>query len=83
MPVGPGISDVSAADLSGDGRMDILVTDKLTGEVGVLQNLGPVVFAPPVMYPAGTGLYAVTNSGGPATDSHTHTDSYADAHRSR
>jgi hypothetical protein len=65
--VGPGISDVSAADFSGNGRMDILVTDKLTGLVGVISNLGPVAFAPPVVYPAGTGLYAVTNASGPAT----------------
>ena len=40
---------------------------KLTGEVGVLRNLGPGVFAPAVLYPAGSGLYAVTSSGGPAT----------------
>jgi hypothetical protein len=67
VPVGPGISDVTLADLSGDGRVDILITDKLTGEVGGIQNLGPGVFTPPVMYPAGTGLYAVTNASGPAT----------------
>jgi hypothetical protein len=48
--------------------MDILVTDKLTGEVGVLHNLGPGVFAPPALYAAGTGLYSVTvpSAGGPA-----------------
>ena len=40
---------------------------KLTGEVGVLRNLGPGVFAPVVLYRAGSGLYAVTSSGGPAT----------------
>ncbi len=67
IPVGPGISDVTLSDVSGDGRMDILVTDKLTGLVGVISSLGPVVLAPPVMYPAGTGLYAVTNSSGYAT----------------
>jgi hypothetical protein len=67
VPVGPGISDVTLADVSGDGRMDILVTDKLTGEVGVISTLGPVVLAPPVLYPAGTGLYAVTNASDPAT----------------
>ena len=67
LTVGPGVSDVTLADVSGDGRTDIVVTDKLTGEVGVLRNLGPGVFAPPVLYPAGSGLYAVTSSGGPAT----------------
>ncbi len=67
IPVGPGISDVSLADLTGDGRLDLVVTDKLTGLVGVISNLGPVVLAPPVIYPAGTGLYAVTSSSGSAT----------------
>ena len=58
---------MTLADVSGDGRTDILVTDKLTGEVGVLRNLGPETFASAVLYsPAGTGLYAVTSAGGPA-----------------
>ena len=65
--VGPDVSDVTLADVSGDGRTDIVVTDKTTGEVGVLRNLGPGIFAPPVLYPAGSGLYVVTSSGGPAT----------------
>jgi hypothetical protein len=67
LAVGPGISDVTLADVSGAGRADIVVTDKLTGTVGVVRNLGPGVFAPPVFYPAGDGLYAVTSAGGPAT----------------
>ena len=67
LTVGPGVSDVTLADVSGDGRTDIVVTNKLTGEVGVLRNLGPGIFAPAVLYPAGSGLYAVTSSGGPAT----------------
>ena len=60
LPVGPGVSDVTLADVSGDGRTDIVVTNKLTGEVGVLRNLGHGAFAPAVLYPAGSGLYAVT-----------------------
>ena len=67
LTVGPGASDVTLADVSGDGRTDIVVTYRATGEVGVLRNLGPGVFAPPVIYPAGSGLYAVTSAGGPAT----------------
>jgi len=67
MAVGPGVSDVTLADVSGDARTDIVVTDKTTGEVGVLRNLGPGVFAPPVLYAVGSGLYAVTSSSGPAT----------------
>ena len=67
LSVGPGVSDVTLADVSGDGRTDIIVTNKSIGEVGVLRNLGPGIFAPPVLYPAGSGLYAVTSAGGPAT----------------
>jgi hypothetical protein len=67
VPVGPGISDVTLADVSGDGRTDVLVTDKLTGEVGFIRNQGPGVFAPVVFYRAGGGLYAVTHSGGSAS----------------
>ena len=67
LPVGLGVSDVTLADVSGDGRTDIVVTNKLTGEVGVLRNLGHGIFAPPVLYRAGGGLYAVTSTGGSAT----------------
>jgi hypothetical protein len=63
VPIGPGISDVTLAAVAGDNRLDILVTDTLTGAVGVVRNLGPVVFAPPAFYPAGSGPYAVTDSG--------------------
>jgi hypothetical protein len=65
--IGPGISDVSLANVSGDGRLDIVVTDKLTGEVGVLRNLGNGKFGPVEFYRAGGGLYGVTNSGDSAT----------------
>jgi hypothetical protein len=60
LSVGPGVSDVTMADLSGDGRTDILVTNKLTGEVGVLRNLGNDNFDSVVSYRASRGLYAVT-----------------------
>ena len=58
---------MTLADVSGDGRTDIVVTNKLTGEVGVLRNLGLGTFAPAVFYRAGSGLYSVTSSGGSAT----------------
>ena len=41
---------------------DIVVTNKVSGEVGVLRNLGHGAFAPPVLYRAGGGLYDVTNN---------------------
>ena len=41
---------------------DIIVTNKVSGEVGVLRNLGHGAFAPAVLYRAGGGLYGVTNN---------------------
>ena len=40
LPVGLGVSDVQAVDTTGDGRLDLVVTNKLTGQVSVLRNLG-------------------------------------------
>src|SRR5262249_25420665 len=59
LPVGLGVSDVQAVDTRGDGRLDLVVTNKLTGEMSVLANLGHGFFAPPVLYRAGTGLLAI------------------------
>ena len=67
LTVGPGVSDVTLADVSGDGRTDIIITDELTGEVGVLRNVGLETLLPAVFYRAGGGLYTVTSAGGPAT----------------
>jgi hypothetical protein len=64
LTVGPSVSDITLADVSGSGRADLLLTYRATGEVGVVRNLGGGVFAPVVMYPAGTGLYAVTSGDG-------------------
>src|SRR5439155_13721070 len=36
LSVGPGLSDVAAADVHQDGVRDLLLTNKFTGEVGVL-----------------------------------------------
>src|SRR5271157_2184284 len=62
LPVGLGVSDVTLADVDRDGAMDIIVTNKVSGEVGVLRNLGLGAFAPAVLYRAGGGLYGVTNN---------------------
>src|SRR6185312_682018 len=59
LAVGPGVSDVQAVDTTGDGRLDLVVTDQLTGQVGILANWGYDVFAPMVPYQAGTGLSSV------------------------
>jgi hypothetical protein len=62
LPVGVGVSDVRAVDTSGNGRLDLVVTNKLTGQVSVLQNLGNGTFGPPVPYRAGTGLSEIDSS---------------------
>ena len=43
----------------GDGQLDLVVTNQLTGQVSVLHNLGDGTFAAPVPYRAGTGLSAI------------------------
>ena len=64
LPVGLGVSDVQAVDTTGSGVLDLVVTNKLTGQVSILRNRGGGLFAAPEPYPAGTGLYAVDTSGG-------------------
>ncbi len=56
LSVGIGVSDLQAVDTTGDGRLDLVVTNKLTGQVSILLNLGGGKFAVPVPYRAGTGL---------------------------
>ena len=68
LPVGLGVSDMTLADIDRDGgTIDLVVTNKVSGEVGILRNLGHGTFAPPVLYRAGGGLYGVTNTRGSAT----------------
>ncbi len=55
LPVSQGASDVEVADLQQDGRLDIIYTDRLSGEVGVLENLGGGAFSSPILFPAGAG----------------------------
>ena len=61
--VGLGVSDVQAIDTTGTGVLDLVVTNELSGLVGVLRNLGDGSFAPSVSYRASAGLYAVTDNG--------------------
>jgi hypothetical protein len=69
IPVGLGASDVSAVETSGDGRLDLVVTNELTGQVSILENLGNGSFASPVPYRAGTGLSTIDPAGLPEVSS--------------
>ena len=70
IPVGQGVSDVQAVDTTGSGRLDLVVTNQLSGQLSILRNLGNGTFAPPEPYRAGTGLSAIdTSSGSPEVTS--------------
>ncbi len=56
LSAGIGVSDVQAVDTTGDGRLDLVVTNELSGQVSILLNLGGGKFAAPVPYRAGTGF---------------------------
>jgi hypothetical protein len=69
LPADVGISDVQAVDTNGSDRLDLVVTNKLSGQVSVFKNLGNGAFAPPVPYRAGTGLSAIDASSSPEVTS--------------
>ena len=64
--IGRGVSDVQAIDTSGTGTLDLVVTNKLSGQVSILRNRGNGTFDPPAPYRAGTGLYNLDLSSGSA-----------------
>ena len=69
IPIGLGVSDVQAVETTGSAALDLSVTNKLTGQVSVLRNLGDGAFAPPAPYPAGTELSVVEPGGTPEVTS--------------
>jgi hypothetical protein len=69
LPVALGTSDVQAVDTSASGRLDLVLTNKLTGQISILRNLGGGGFAPPANFSAGTGLSAVDAGGTPEVTS--------------
>jgi hypothetical protein len=66
LPAGIGVSDVQAIDTTGSGKPDLVVTNKLTGQVSISRNLGDGTFAPLEPYRAGTGLSAIDTRSGSA-----------------
>ncbi len=69
LPVGLGVSAVEAVDTTGDGRLDLVVTNDLTGQVSVLVSLGDGNFAAPAIYQAGSGSSLVSDITGSLTTS--------------
>ncbi len=64
LPTGLGVSDVQVIDTTGSGKLDLVLTDQVSGQVRVMHNWGDGAFAAPVVYRAGTGLSEVDDSSG-------------------
>ena len=56
---GPGAQTTAVADLDGDGRLDVVVTDFVTTTPRALRNLGDGRFGPPQLLPAASGVLAI------------------------
>ena len=69
LQVGLGASDIEVAALQQTNLLDIVYTDRISGEVGVIENLGEGSFGSPVLYRAGPGPYGVTPVTGTAKPS--------------
>jgi hypothetical protein len=69
LPGGLGVSDVQTVETTGNGSLDLAVTNKLTGQVSIFRNLGDGTFAAPVPYRAGTGLSAIDTTSKPEVTS--------------
>jgi hypothetical protein len=69
LAVGSIISDVRAVDTVGDGVLDLVITNSLTGQVSLLRNRGDGLFAAPLPYRAGTGLSEAVPGGSPEVTS--------------
>jgi hypothetical protein len=52
---GSGPSSIAVADINGDGKADLAVSNGASGTVGVLLGVGDGTFQPQVTYPVGNG----------------------------
>ncbi len=62
--VGNGITDMALVDVNGDGLPEIVVTDRVSGDIRVLLNSAETPFANQLRYRAGTGLTNVVQVDG-------------------
>jgi hypothetical protein len=69
LAAGMGISEVSAIDTVGSGRLDLVVTNEVSGQISIWRNLGNGTFGSPEPCRAGTGLSAIDPSGSPEVTS--------------
>jgi hypothetical protein len=64
LPVGGSPSDIALADVNGDGKLDIVVTDRVSGTLSVFLNESVGPFASSLHFRAGTGLYGLASLNG-------------------
>jgi hypothetical protein len=62
--VGVNPSAITLADVDGDGRLDIVVTNQFSGDVSVLRNDSAAPFTVEQRFRAGAGLYGVEQVNG-------------------
>jgi hypothetical protein len=64
LPVGASPSSLELSDISGDGRLDIAVTNRFSGDVSVLVNDPSAPFASELRYRTAEGLFSLTDLAG-------------------
>ncbi len=68
LDLGAGFSGLAVADVTGDGRADLVFAEPLSGTVGVRPNDPAAPFATQLRFRAGEGLVAVTAAGASSLD---------------
>jgi hypothetical protein len=58
VPIGAGASEIALVPLDGTNRLDLVVTDQVTGTVSIFPGKGDGTFGAPLRYAAGSGPYS-------------------------